>query len=288
MKRARAAYGGPLTPAGVALPSRYQRKIIPMVCSGITAVHIIINKLELDDGIFRGSVALSLGSLLESVGDFPGAVQALRGGCRTMDQIRANLVSFEHHLPSSQEDALALTRAAVTTSTGAVCEQLGANRLGAGAYGGSGIFGAGSQLQDMHDRLAAVHADMVASMLRVEVAQAAARGVAVASHRQRYKVFLARERRQQQGAAGAKGERNGGGDTVPTHGARSNDGAGNRSAFQAAVSGVRAVQARLEPECGRNGAWRALLLLNVVPQLYEAPTEQVGPLGPVGRKRDVW
>ena len=42
-------------------------------------------------------------------------------------------------------------------------------RLGAHGYGGSGIFGAGSALDALHQALAAVHLDLVSALVRVEL-----------------------------------------------------------------------------------------------------------------------
>jgi hypothetical protein len=171
-----------------------------LLLGALKAVFVAVNTLNLDDAVLRATIARSYGELLEKTGDAQAAVQVFRAGVRGLDQVRSDEVSFERHLPSSGADATALTMASITTQVDEVCEMLSATRNGAGAYGGSGVFGTSSQLQSVHQRIAALHMDLVAAVLRVEVALGVQRGVEIADHRDRYKILLERERRDHQGA----------------------------------------------------------------------------------------
>ena len=123
-------------------------------------------QISLDDGLLRATVALRLGQLLTFTGDNVNAVQVLRSGLATVQAARDALLSQPLHNPTRSDDQLALSCASIAcfcdaalsaavTSAGiqeaaketADTLDLLSKRPGAGAYGGSGLFGAESQVR---------------------------------------------------------------------------------------------------------------------------------------------
>ena len=83
---------------------------------------------------------------------------------------RRRSVDPELHGPEEDLDHRALARMAITTEVDdATAANAAAGRLGAHGYGGSGIFGAGSRLDALHQALAAVHLDLTSALVRVEL-----------------------------------------------------------------------------------------------------------------------
>jgi hypothetical protein len=95
-------------------------------------------------------VALRLGALYQLTGDPRSAVQVLRSGLNTVQSARDAAISQDIHSPLRQDDQLALSAASIACFFDVVVPAGSSDdsvikRPAAGAYGGSGLFGAESQ-----------------------------------------------------------------------------------------------------------------------------------------------
>ena len=131
--------------------------------------------MDADDAILRARVALTLGHELRdhahkfaasgrgsSGGTLRAAVQTLRVALNAANRARAEAADPDLHEPVEAADHAALARQSITADVDDVsAAAAAAGRLGAHGYGGSGVFGAGSQLDTLDQALAAVHLDLI-------------------------------------------------------------------------------------------------------------------------------
>ena len=136
---------------------------------------VVLTRVDADDAILRTRVALTLGHELRdhahnmaasgsgsSGSMLRAAVQTLRVALNAANRARAETVDPDLHEPVEAADHAALTRQSITAEVDDVsAAAAAAGRLGAHGYGGSGIFGAGSQLDTLDQTLAAVHLDLI-------------------------------------------------------------------------------------------------------------------------------
>ena len=135
----------------------------------------MLTRVDADDAILRARVALTLGHELRdhahkfaasgrgsSGGTLRAAVQTLRVALNAANRARAEAADPDLHEPVEAADHAALARQSITAEVDDVsAAAAAAGRLGAHGYGGSGIFGAGSQLDTLDQALAAVHLDLI-------------------------------------------------------------------------------------------------------------------------------
>ncbi len=135
----------------------------------------MLTRVDADDAILRARVALTLGHELRdhahkfaasgrgsSGGTLRAAVQTLRVALNAANRARAEAADPDLHEPVEAADHAALARQSITAEVDDVsAAAAAAGRLGAHGYGGSGVFGAGSQLDTLDQALAAVHLDLI-------------------------------------------------------------------------------------------------------------------------------
>jgi hypothetical protein len=113
----------------------------------------VFTQASLDDGLLCATVALRLGALYQLTGDPRSAVQILRSGLNALQLARDTAISQAVHAPVRQDDQLALSAASVACFFDVAVPNVSNDALqsvvkrpAAGAYGGSGLFGAESQV----------------------------------------------------------------------------------------------------------------------------------------------
>ena len=135
----------------------------------------MLTRVDADDAILRARVALTLGHELRdhahkfaasgrgsSGGTLRAAVQTLRVALNSANRARAEAADPDLHEPVEAADHAALARQSITADVDDVsAAAAAAGRLGAHGYGGSGVFGAGSQLDTLDQALTAVHLDLI-------------------------------------------------------------------------------------------------------------------------------
>lgn len=139
----------------------------------MTTVHSAATMTDMDDAALRGTIALRLGRLLLDSGEHRSAVEALREGVAGLQAARDQLVNHSLHLPRRSDDQQALTAAAVSCYFDNPLEEKLSQRPGVGAYGGTGLFGAGSQARLQDNSLACLHADLISTLFEAELALSA-------------------------------------------------------------------------------------------------------------------
>lgn len=136
-----------------------------------SSVHAVLSRLDTDDALLRARVSLALAHALRERGIFRDAMQIIVAAKRAVADGRARAVCNEIHFPIEEHDHVQLARQSVTTDVDEESVKAAElhSRLGAHGYGGSGIFGAGSVLDPLHQALAAVDLDLLAANAQLEL-----------------------------------------------------------------------------------------------------------------------
>ena len=145
---------------------------VPTLATTLLACRAAMGVARVDDPVLLATVALRAGLVLgePTLGDdLRRAVQVIRGALNDIDDARTEFVLPHLHKPNGPDDVTCLHRASITMDvdddTAAACER----RLGAGGYGGNGIYGAGSVLDPLHQTIASLHVDMYSLLFRLEL-----------------------------------------------------------------------------------------------------------------------
>ena len=136
-----------------------------------SAVHRALSRLDVDDALLRARVGLSLAYAMRGKKTLAReAIQVVVSARGAVSRARARAVRTELHAPVEALDHEQLARQSITTDVddASVAAAGVKSRLGAHGYGGSGIFGAGSALDAMHQALAAADLDLVACRAQLE------------------------------------------------------------------------------------------------------------------------
>ena len=150
---------------------------LEMYVASAGAVYSILTRLDVDDALLRGRVALGMADALrnrasktEKMSDCRRAVTVLRKGLDAVHDARSLAVRALVHRPVEEADLVYVARQSITTNV-SDCAVAAATkgRLGAHGYGGSGIFGAGSVLDSLHQALAALDVDLLIALARTEL-----------------------------------------------------------------------------------------------------------------------
>ena len=188
-----------------------------------------------DDVLLRAKVALRLGILLEDGKEYRYAAQVLRSGLAAMKTARKDMVAFSLHQPRTDGDKRALTSLSISASLSERDCLEAISRPGAGAYAGAGVYGAASQLSESTHHIMAIHADLVARLLKVELLLD-----------ESYRVVIKN------------------GDDDEDEGVRPRAAHGKKKAGAVQPSTDSRADPRLFAECKRNRSWRAMLLIATV------------------------
>ena len=217
------------TEASEEIPDRLL-DVAKRVLNGITTS---LGYADADDVLLRAKVSLRLGILLEDGKEYRYAVQVLRSGLAAMKTARKNMAAFSLHQPNTDGDKRALSSLSISASLSERDCLEAISRPGAGAYAGAGVFCAGSQLDESTHHIMAIHADLVARLLKVELLLD-----------ESYRVVVRTDDDDDEGE-------------VPRpH--------GKKKAGTAKPSTDSRADPRLFAECKRNRSWRAMLLITTV------------------------
>lgn len=143
-----------------------------------SAVHAALTRLDVDDGLLRARVGLALSQALrdsaaskKSSSYLREAIQVVVAARAAVADARSRATKFEIHVPVEEADHVQLARQSITTEIDETSVEAAVKlgRLGAHGYGGSGIFGAGSALDPLHQALAAVELDLLTVRVTLEL-----------------------------------------------------------------------------------------------------------------------
>ncbi|GMH50506.1 hypothetical protein TrRE_jg12197, partial [Triparma retinervis] len=144
--------------------------ILKTAVKALLVINSLMVSLDVDDVLLRAEVGLRLSLLLaDFVEDERRAISVLRSTLAFVETRRAELIDPSLHQPVYSDDTAALTRASITTDVDDLSAMQGRERLGAFAYAGQGVFGAGSQLDPTNLAIASIHADLFITACRVEL-----------------------------------------------------------------------------------------------------------------------
>jgi hypothetical protein len=123
----------------------------------------------IEDPVLMATLAALSATILHEVGDNRGAISLLKRSLELIEVHRSNRVDAAMHLPDDARNISALQRASITTDRDEIDWFHGVKRLGAHAFAGFGIFGAGSTTDPSDLALADAHADMLSLYFRYEL-----------------------------------------------------------------------------------------------------------------------
>ena len=151
-------------------PNDLDANVLKTAVRALLVINSLLVGLDVDDVLLRAEVGLRLSLLLtDFVEDDRRAISVLRSTLAFVDTRRAELIDPSLHQPVYSDDTAALTRASITADVDDISAMQGRERLGAFAYAGQGVFGAGSQLDPTNLAIAGVHADLFTTACRVEL-----------------------------------------------------------------------------------------------------------------------
>lgn len=122
-----------------------------------------------DDPVLYASMALLAGKVLWVVGDFRGNISLLKHSLDMVDELRAARIDLSLLLPTDPRDIYAIQKQSFSCSLDASDWYHSLGRLGAHAYAGYGVAGAGSEAQRVDSALAEIHSDMLCLYFRHEI-----------------------------------------------------------------------------------------------------------------------
>jgi hypothetical protein len=146
------------------------RDTLYTVSDPLVACVQMLDMSALEDPILVASLSVLSATLLNEVGDLRGAIALLKRGLELVDLHRSMRVDVSLHMPSDARDISALQRSSIQSSRDELDWFHSVKRLGAHAFAGFGIFGAGSCTDPSDLALADLHADMTALYFRYELA----------------------------------------------------------------------------------------------------------------------
>ena len=150
-------------------------RTLPALIDAAPALMAAVRVLDitgLEDPILVASASMLCGAVFKHLGDFRAAVALLRQALDSLEEHRAARVDLGLHMPADVRDVLALQRASLSARAEAADWFHSIKRLGAHAFAGFGIFGAGSSADRTDQALAELHTDMLALYFRCELEHA--------------------------------------------------------------------------------------------------------------------
>lgn len=123
----------------------------------------------LEDPVLVTSLAILTGTVLKHGGYYRSAIATLKQGLDSLEDYRAARVDVALHLPDDARDISALQRMSFSTRLEAQDWFHSVKRLGAHAFAGYGIFGAGSSADASDQACADLHCDLLSLYFRTEI-----------------------------------------------------------------------------------------------------------------------
>jgi hypothetical protein len=271
------------------LSSGDNQKMSSIVIELMIGCHVIFSETKNADTLMRCQLALQLALMLEETqDDLRMAVQVLRYTIQNINDSRAKLVSFELHRPGTTIDDGALTRCAFTTEIDDRTEQAGRTRVTGGFAESSdnGVYGAGSKLHALEQAVAAIHVDMISTLMRIELVLGARLQGGYIAHKKR--IADAKAAAKAKAAAAITGDDKkqklkNAATTIDLHATKKKaleDAAAAKLAEEAEQGGVdmtllsAPAESRLMMECRTNGYWKSLLLAQAATMRRKGSKEQ--------------
>lgn len=151
------------------VPSTNAQVTLEAIQPALIITSKILETTFIEDPVLLGSVAVITGAVMKHLGDYRGAISLLRQAVDTIEDHRAARVEIKLHLPEDARDISALQRISFTTRNEAQDWFHSVKRLGAHAFAGFGIFGAGSSADPTDQAIADIHCDLLTQYFRVEI-----------------------------------------------------------------------------------------------------------------------
>ena len=139
--------------------------VLPALVSATRTLHIV----SVEDPVFAASVALVTCQLLREYGDRRSAIALLKQSLDVVDDFRAARVDLLLNQSEDIRDIKAIQKMSFTTTATADDWFHAQKRLGAHAFAGHGIFGAGSSAERYDQAVAELQTDIWSLYFRVEI-----------------------------------------------------------------------------------------------------------------------
>eukprot|EP01041_Mallomonas_annulata_P005213 gene5213-10432_t len=145
------------------------QNILEVISPSMMNVLQTFDIVGLDDPIFLSSFALITSHILRYIGNKRSAIGILHRAIDVLENYRASRVDFYLHQPDDSRDIHALQHLSFSTQISAEDWFHSNQRLGAHAFAGYSIFGAGSTANRMDQALAELHTDLLVIYFRTEI-----------------------------------------------------------------------------------------------------------------------
>jgi len=123
----------------------------------------------IEDSLLYGSIVIMTAIIMNFLNENRASISLLRQAIDTIEDHRACRVDVQLHMPEDSRDIFSIQRLSFTTKSDAQDWYHSMKRLGAHAFAGFGIFGAGSSADRSDQAVAELHADMLALLFRYEL-----------------------------------------------------------------------------------------------------------------------
>lgn len=141
------------------------QEIIP----SITAIVRTLDISKIEDPILFGTISIITAQILNHVGESRSSISLLSQAIETIEEHRAARVDIHLHLPEDARDVTALQRQSFSARPTFQDWYHSTKRLGAHAFAGYGIFGAGSSADRSDQAVAEIHTDLLSLFFRYEL-----------------------------------------------------------------------------------------------------------------------
>jgi hypothetical protein len=135
----------------------------------ITAIVRTLDISKIEDPILYGAISIVTAHILNHVGESRSSISLLSQAIETIEEHRAARVDIQLNLPEDARDVTALQRQSFSSRPNFQDWYHSTKRLGAHAFAGYGIFGAGSSADRSDQAVAEIHTDLLTIFFRFEL-----------------------------------------------------------------------------------------------------------------------
>lgn len=139
------------------------------LCPTLMIITRVLDITFIEDSILYGSIAILTAIIMNFLNENRASIALLRQAIDTIDEHRACRVDIQLHMPEDSRDIFSIQRLSFSTKSEAQDWYHSMKRLGAHAFAGFGIFGAGSSADRSDQAIAELHADMLSLLFRYEI-----------------------------------------------------------------------------------------------------------------------
>ena len=230
--------------------------------AALRAIVVASRRICLDDPLLRAAAAMQLSRILLFRDDFRGCVQETTATLNDLEEIFADLASFELHRPTTGDESDALSQLSYSTHfpPTMATEVVGprGERWCRASVKGEGIYGCASATFPLRRMLGSCYLELLALMFQAEIASDLDLSREVASHRQMLRRVKARKK--------FKGSK--------TSAKQQTADPDVQVKTINNMSTLRTIEAQLLRLCGSNDAWKAMLFLSLAASAASLPDKE--------------